>query len=118
MKLILVILSLVYINSIKINIDNKYKKASNDTVTNNPVTNATDDNTVQADAVDRLNVTDSKIMKMNSTSQDAMINPKIEIIPKLDPMSKFHPVKYVKEISAAGKVALELTNSGEYMFII
>ena len=121
-QLITGIMSLILLNALRINLD---KKNNTESVSNSIDSGNNDSNykiadnknyIVQADDVENLNITKIKLMKMNSTSvQDNMINPKIEIFPKVDLMSKFHPVNYVKEISDAGKAALELTNSGEYI---
>ena len=61
-----------------------------------------------------VNSKEEKKADRTSKKQDGLVTPKIENSPKPQvPQYNFEPVRYVKEISSAGKAALELQESPE-----
>ena len=59
------------------------------------------------------NTTDSELAQ--NIKANEYVTPKIESLGPKEPRYEFEPVQYVKQISPAGKAALELQNSGEYI---
>lgn len=110
-------LTLVVLNSVKIQSSDKKVQilaekaqsevttsSSNSTATNNTQVNKTENNT------------NSNITTAYSDNGPKMISPRIEKIKKAPvPTPQFEKVTYVKQISPAGKAALELQSSGEYI---
>jgi hypothetical protein len=62
---------------------------------------------------DTSNTIDSELSQ--NIKANEYVTPKIESLGPKQPRYEFEPVRYVKEISPAGKAALELQNSGEYI---